>query len=88
MPSPIASVFQRVSSFFAPPPSYTEPFVPPVISQTVSFDLVLKGHLDSELDAYMSGRHMCNICDNCWKTHKKTAGKLLKLHPLTYTGFE
>jgi hypothetical protein len=81
------SVFNRVSAFFAPP--HVEPFVPPSppLANT-TFDAELKKYLDYELNTYMSGRHMCNTCDACWRNHKKIAVRLLKLHPATYKSFD
>lgn len=88
MNTPILSAFKRVSSFFAPPPpsgeTYVEPFVPPVPVEPLSFDTELVNHLNAELDAYMSSKHICNLCQDCWPFHKKTAVKLMKLHPMTY----
>jgi len=88
MTSPMAAVFKRVSSFFTPPVSYTEPFTPPIPVQYMSFDSILKEYLDAELDAYMSCTHKCTSCKQCWPSHKKTAIRLLKLHPLTYKALE
>jgi hypothetical protein len=84
MNTPILSAFKRVSSFFAPPPSTFEPFVPPVPVVPLSFDTELGNHLNAELDRYMSSKHICNLCEDCWPFHKKTAVKLMKLHPMTY----
>ena len=85
----IKNAFQKVSSALNPPsPGYIEPFRPPIPETFTinpeSRDSILTNHLDLQLYNYMHYIHQCNTCESCWPIHKKTAIKLLKLHPDLY----
>ena len=85
-----SEVFNRISSFWTaqiaqtPQTSRVKTDIvhnTPTPVKQVSFDQAFQAYLDKELDKYMSNVHSCTSCKNCWPSHKKTAARLLKLHP-------